>query len=47
MNFLNICIAGLGNVGSNVVKTINQNHELLKIKHLYQLKYLAYLLETD
>ena len=32
MNFLNICIAGLGNVGSSVVNTINQNHELIKNK---------------
>jgi homoserine dehydrogenase len=32
MNFLNICIAGLGNVGSSVVNAINQNHGLLKDK---------------
>ncbi len=32
MKFLNICIAGLGNVGSSVVNTINQNHELIKNK---------------
>lgn len=32
MNVLNICIAGLGNVGSSVVNTINQNHELIKNK---------------
>ena len=32
MNVLNICIAGLGTVGSSVVNTINQNHELIKNK---------------
>ena len=32
MNFLNICIAGLGNVGSSVINAINQNHELIKNK---------------
>jgi len=32
MNFLNICIAGLGNVGSSVIDTINQNRELIKNK---------------
>jgi len=32
MNSLNICIAGLGNVGSSVINTINQNHELIKNK---------------
>jgi homoserine dehydrogenase len=32
MNLLNICIAGLGNVGSSVINTINQNHELIKDK---------------
>jgi len=41
MNFLNICIAGLGNVGSNVVKTINQNHELLKNKASLSIKILG------
>ena len=32
MNVLNICIAGLGTVGSSVINTINQNHELIKNK---------------
>ena len=32
MNKLNICIAGLGNVGSNVVSTITENHNLVNSK---------------
>ena len=32
MNFLNICIAGLGNVGSSLINTINENHELVENK---------------
>ena len=32
MNKLNICIAGLGNVGSNVVSTIIKNHNLVNSK---------------
>ena len=32
MNQLNICIAGLGNVGSNVVSTITENHNLVNSK---------------
>ena len=32
MNQLNICIAGLGNVGSNVISTIEKNHDYIKSK---------------
>ena len=32
MNKLNICIAGLGNVGSNVVSTIIKNHNSINSK---------------
>ena len=29
MNKLNICIAGLGNVGSNLINTIENNNDLV------------------
>ena len=32
MKNLNICIAGLGNVGSSVIKSIQENHSYLKDK---------------
>ena len=41
MNLLNICIAGLGNVGSNVVNTIRQNHDLIKNKASFSINILG------
>ena len=32
MKKLNICIAGLGNVGSHLISTIEKNYELVKKK---------------
>ena len=41
MNFLNICIAGLGNVGSNVINTISQNHDLIRNKASFSINILG------
>ena len=41
MNLLNICIAGLGNVGSSVVNTIRQNHDLIKDKASFSINILG------
>ena len=34
----NVCIAGLGTVGSNVIYSLNKNHQLIN-KSLQSLKY--------
>ena len=41
MKKINICIAGLGNVGSHLVKTIEENKEIVDSKSNIEFKILG------